>query len=276
MGSVIFGARTQQPKPRKYLFIDGNYFQMTVSSQSKRIGENIQIPIDYERLSKGFTRVIYYDSLPVKKKNQSDSEFEEVYTEKQNFLNHLRLLPNYHVRDGFTRMRPRANGGIEQKGVDTWLAIEVLQYAFRNIIDVAEIITGDLDLYPLFEALLQTNTTGVLHYEKGHTSNELIMSADQSHPITTSKLLEWSDSKFELKYQAKQNQLISQSVIPLLDVQETSYGECVARYDSDNEIWQANFKGIGNVLTASSRLLLIDYLNKFIGKNIISDDAFKE
>lgn len=180
-----------QQKPRKYLFIDGNYFQRTIKSITGSTGDDIDIPNVYKKLGVGFERIIYYDSLPVKKKNQNDDEFKKEFDEKQDFLNQIRLQPKYHVRDGYTRMRPRATGGIEQKGVDTWLAIEVMQFAFKNTIDVAEIITGDLDLYPLFEALVQTNTTGVLHYYKENTSQELIMSADIAHPITTTTLIKW-------------------------------------------------------------------------------------
>ncbi len=44
-------APNNQQKPRKYLFIDGNYFQRTIESMSKRIGDDIVIPIETPALS---------------------------------------------------------------------------------------------------------------------------------------------------------------------------------------------------------------------------------
>lgn len=274
MAVTVIGAGIQNPISRKYLFIDGNYFQKTIQSQAKRIGIDITVPIDYTLLSAKYERVIYYDALPSQKKNQNDSDYEKDFDEKQLFLNSLRMLPKFHVRDGVTRMRPRAKDGIEQKGVDTWLAIEVLQYAFRNTIDVAEVITGDLDLYPLFEALVQTNTQGVLHYEVGHTSPELIMSADHAHPITSIELLDWADHTFASEYRPGQNEIIDDAVVSQSDIQSTKYGDCTVKFDNSTNIWQANFKNIGNVFTAKSRLVLIDQLNKFLGGIVIKDSAF--
>ncbi len=236
--------------------------------------------IDYNKIGAQFERIIYYDSLPVKKKNQNNDEFKKEFDEKQDFLNQIRLQPKYHVRDGYTRMRPRATGGIEQKGVDTWLAIEVMQFAFKNTIDIAEIITGDLDLYPLFEALVQTNTTGVLHYQKGNTSQELIMSADVAHPITTKTLIQWSKNQFHQEYIPDQHKkIIDLSVKPFTDTYQTNHGECSVRYK--NGIWQANFTPvgnvtIGNVLTTKSRLLLIDEINSFTKSFSVPDAAFLE
>lgn len=276
MPMIGIGNINREPKLRKYLFIDGNYFQRAISSISKRIGPDIEVPIDYSLLGKDFERIIYYDALPIKKSNQTQENFEKEFREKQDFLNNLRLQPKYHVRDGYTRMRPKASGGIEQKGVDTWLAIEVLQYAFRNTIDVAEVITGDLDLYPLFEALVQTNTTGVLHYEKESTSKELIMSVDIAHPITSIELLKWSTNQFRKEYEPGQQELIDLDIQPLNDVYKSIYGECIVRYDAKTSIWQINFDRIGNVFTAKSRLLLIDKINNFLKEDLIPDSAFTE
>lgn len=79
------------------------------------------------------------------------------------------------------RKRPHAR--LEQKGVDTWIAVDVLSLAFRDVFDIANIITGDLDLYPLFEALQQTKARGRLISEKRTTSDELRFSADTAEEI---------------------------------------------------------------------------------------------
>ena len=166
----------------RYLFIDGPYFENVKQSIGAQIAPNAIVPIDYIKLGNGFERIIYFDALPVKKSGQSPEEFQAEYDEKVSFLDGLRRVPRMHVRDGLTRVRART--GREQKGVDTWIAIEAMQYAFRGIITEATVITGDLDLYPLFEALLQTNTRGVLWFEPGTCTDELIMAADVAEPMS--------------------------------------------------------------------------------------------
>lgn len=157
--SVSIPSNRVREGDRAYLFIDGAYFQKTVEALSPRICADKLVPIKYPQLAHRFQRIIYYDALPSQKSGQSRSDHERMYERKRQFLNELRRTPNFHVRDGITRIRGGASSRLEQKGVDTWLAIDALQYAFRGIIDTAEVITGDLDLYPLFEALVLSDVS---------------------------------------------------------------------------------------------------------------------
>ena len=260
------------PARRKYLFIDGAYFQKAVSTLGESVGIDEPIPINYSRIARGFDRVIYYDALPVKRPNQDRTKHEQEFEKKREFLNGLRRIPGFHVRDGVTRVRSnRAGAHIEQKGVDTWLAIDVLQYAFRGIIDTAEIITGDLDLYPLFEALVQTNTRGVLHYQEGHTSDELIMAADEAKRLSPIKILDWADSKFQKDYQQHNSDLPSIPDAEVIGGFETNYGTCSIRRDRTKGHWQASFEYIGNCLTATNHLFLMEQIREFTGDYSLSD-----
>ena len=151
-------------------------------------------------------RCIFYDALPVQKSKQTDAEFEIALSKKLNFLNGLRSIPNMQVRDGVTRLRTKQSGNrmsevFQQKGVDTWIAVEAMQYALNGIADEVHIYTSDSDLYPVFEALQNTKCRGILWYGQGITSKDLIYSADRSQEITITSLLSWSkwSHKFDFK-----------------------------------------------------------------------------
>ncbi len=58
------------------------------------------------------------------------------------------------MRTGTSRYRKKR--GLEQKGVDILLAIEAYQNAVQGNMDIVEILTSDLDFYPVFDALVQT------------------------------------------------------------------------------------------------------------------------
>ena len=276
-GESLMVSLTGNPYPprtakRKYLFIDGEYFQKAIAKLSESVGFDEPIPIDYPSVAREFDRVIYYDALPVERPNQGRTQYDTEFEKKRDFLNGLRRNPGFHVRDGVTRVRSnRGRSHIEQKGVDTWLAIDVLQYAFRGIIDTAEIITGDLDLYPLFEALVQTNTRGVLHYQEGHTSDELIMAADEAKRLTPFKLLDWADQKFQVEYQTYTNGFHS-----IYDAEEighfkTNWGSCSIRRDRNKGLWQASFENVGNILVAKKRLLLMELIREFTSDRSLPD-----
>jgi len=270
---AIFGS--SGPKPIKYLFVDGGYLQNTLISLGKRMGLAESAPIDFEVLSSQYDRTIYFDALPAKKPNQDQADFDKAFDAKRTFLNNLRRIRNFHVRDGFTRIRPRANSGLEQKGVDTWLAIEALQYAFKGTIDVAEIITGDLDLYPLFEALVQTKTKGVLHYELGHTSDELIMAADEAKPMTSHSILPWMDGKFQNEYRSDPNANMPEEAKVISEIQLSNHAEkCMIWHDEKSGLWGAKVGDSHPRCATKTKLMLIDNIRLWERDNTIPDDLF--
>ncbi len=66
--------------------------------------------------------------------------------------------------------------------------------------DVAEIITSDLDFYPLFSALLQTRVLTHLIHDPKNISKDLINCADEASPIDVKKYLSWTNDEFHKKY----------------------------------------------------------------------------
>lgn len=180
------------------------------------------------------------------------------------------MTTGFHVRDGFTRVRPQKGQILEQKGVDTWIAIDALQYAFRGVIDVAEIVTGDLDLYPLFEALLQTNTRGVLHYEPGHASEELIMAADEAVPINILSILAWSDDRTNNLHGAA-GYVLSEAPI-IAEFPTRAYGVCIVSGDLDQRIVQAEFPKTGNKISARNGFILLERIRLHCKEPELTDD----
>lgn len=192
--------RTQTvSKSTRYLFVDGVFFERVISQFLKDLDFMEEDAVDYSKLAESFDRVIYYDALPVKKKNQTAEDYAEKFKFKRDFLNRIREQQLFHVRDGYTRNRPKENSRIEQKGVDTWIAVDALKYALSGVIDEAVVITSDLDLYPLFEALVETKTKGCLLFDKKRTSKELIQSADISEAITHEHITGWLETSLANK-----------------------------------------------------------------------------
>lgn len=174
--------------PTIYKLIDGAFFTKLLSDYGRHLGVDLLPTYRWHSLQAHAHRTIFYDALPSKKSGQTEDEFLANERDKEEFLNSLRRLPNMQVRDGLTRLRTKGNKEhmkkvLEQKGVDTWIAVDALRYALTGVADEIHIYTSDADLYPVFEALQDTRCRGVLFYEEGRTANELVFSADRSEPI---------------------------------------------------------------------------------------------
>jgi len=188
-------------KKRRYLFIDGAFLRLLDEEFSKLISdgeEESSANMDVEKVARGYDRIFYYDALPTKKENETDEQFDQKILEIEEKHNCLRLIPNLHVRNGVAKFRRKR--GMEQKGVDILLAIEVYKNAMMGNMDEAIIITSDLDFYPIFEALVETRVKASLIYDAGRTSDDLIRSADQSSIIDWWKYFQWTYDDFYKKY----------------------------------------------------------------------------
>lgn len=185
-----------------YKLIDGAFFSRLLEDYGRHLGVDLLTSYKWSDLQEGAVRTIFYDSLPARKPNQSDEDFRISEQSKEAFLNRLRKLPNMQVRDGLTRLRTKSKRNhmsqvLEQKGVDTWIAVDALRYALTGLADEVHIYTSDADLYPVFEALQDTRCRGVLFYEEGRTASELVYSADRSQPLKLTDILSSTDRYFE-------------------------------------------------------------------------------
>ena len=174
-----------------YLFIDGGFIDTMIAKAEKEYG--LELPrsqLDYEAMARGMQRTFYYDALPSQKKDEPEKVFEAKLAAKLKLFDQINRTPYMHIREGITRSRsPKRN--LEQKGVDILLAIDVFKHATLPNMSLAHIMTKDLDFFPLFEALRETQVTVILHCFTSETSDELMSLADVVSPITPSTVLKW-------------------------------------------------------------------------------------
>jgi uncharacterized LabA/DUF88 family protein len=129
------------------VFIDGGFVEK-ISQQ-----EFANLRVDYDRLSTvmasglSHLRTYYYHCLPYQS-NPPTEEEKERFANRQRFYNALERIPRFQVRLG--RLRRRGND-FEQKGVDVFLAIDLVQLAVKRLITHAAMITADSDFLPAIE-----------------------------------------------------------------------------------------------------------------------------
>ena len=170
------------------IFIDGGYL-------TKVLQESFDSPkIDFARLSvhlAGEDRILrtyYYTCLPYRSIPPTQEEIDR-YNNVQRFLNALRHLDRYEVREGKLAKRgTRADGrpDLQQKGVDILLACDLILLSAKQRIDKAILITGDGDFIPAIE--IAKNNEGIeieLVYDIGpHVNRGLIEIADVRRALT--------------------------------------------------------------------------------------------
>jgi uncharacterized LabA/DUF88 family protein len=249
--------------PVIYKLIDGAFFRRLLDEYSKLIGQNVFENLDWPVFLNSVHRCIYYDALPVKKTEHNDEEFSSIEAEKEKFFDFMRSIPNVHVTDGLTKVRTKRKGQkisevYEQKGVDTWIAVDAVKLAVAGLADEVHIYTSDSDLYPVFEALRETRCRGILWYEEGRTSRELIYSADVAQPITISSVLRWCNGSVPFSAGSLSSVEIAGAVLF-----EKSANFRVFKFLFEEGKFHANiFNGSNYITTASSEspLTLVDAL----------------
>lgn len=164
------------PREIQYLFVDGGCLRKTLEALSERYCPASKIELDFNRLASGFTKVFYYDALPVREANESEGDYTARIAVQENLLNHIRSFDRYHVYEGDARRRPKR--GLEQKKVDVMIAVDMLTHSVRRNMHKATLLTGDIDFKPLVDALVQEGMFITLWYPKGATNRELITAAD--------------------------------------------------------------------------------------------------
>lgn len=175
----------------KYLFVDGGFVDAMVPKTSHFFGVDLSLlPIDYRIMSAGFQRTFYYDALPSKKDGEAEEAFNAKRAAKLKLFERINRTPFMHTREGITRSRSTSRM-LQQKGVDILLAMDVFKHASLNNMSEAHIMTKDLDFFPLFEALRDTQVSVYLHCHTEETSEELMSLADVVIPITPFTTLRW-------------------------------------------------------------------------------------
>jgi uncharacterized LabA/DUF88 family protein len=149
------------------IFIDGGYVDKL---QKYELGG---LQISFEKLAQRITaqvhpqadlfRTYYYNALPYQSNPPTKDEAKR-FGAMQNFLDAINRLPRFVVRLGRCARRgpdPEGRYSFEQKMVDVYLSIDLIQLSLKNIITHAAIVAGDSDFVPAIEV---ARNEGVMVY----------------------------------------------------------------------------------------------------------------
>jgi uncharacterized LabA/DUF88 family protein len=170
---------------RVCIFIDGSnfYHALVENGKSPRV--------DFGKLAAALVGdqrqlvQIYYYNTPLLSPKASDinaTTKEKARRDQQRFFNALRYVPHLTFKQG--RFQRLPNGGQVEKGVDVMIAVDMVNLAYKNIYDVAILITSDADLKSAVEVIKsETGKSVELSQVQGAKSYDLITACDVYRPI---------------------------------------------------------------------------------------------
>lgn len=162
------------------IFIDGSNFYHGLKNN---IGKS---NIDFHKLNlflctsqRSLIRTYYYNA-PVNKEDNESS-----YKSQQKFFDSLRKTPYLQMRLG--RLEHR-DGHVIEKGVDIYLAVDMLKYAYNDLYDVAILISSDGDFAEAVNAVKDLGKhVEYVHFKSGQ-SRHLHDCCDKSILLTRETL----------------------------------------------------------------------------------------
>jgi uncharacterized LabA/DUF88 family protein len=176
LGSI--GRGTVASSPIQYLFIDGGCLRQSICEVERNFAGGRKLDVNFAALTVGFEKVFYYDALPSKSGDESDTDYQARHDAAASLHDHLGALDRFHVYEGETR-RSLSRKKQEQKKVDIMIAVDMLTHSFRRNMQRATLLTADLDFKPLLDALVTEGMFVTLWYPPNRTNPDLIRSADQ-------------------------------------------------------------------------------------------------
>lgn len=169
------------PKEIDYLFVDGGALRGRIQNLSNRFFGGATLHINFNGLVGNYTKVFYYDALPVREDGESEDAYEARVKPQRELFDSAASTARLHVYEGDARRRRKR--GLEQKKVDVMLTVDMLTHAFRRNMHRTTLLTGDNDFKPLIDALVQDGMFVTLWYPVDETSRELMQSADVRQPL---------------------------------------------------------------------------------------------
>jgi len=114
-------------------------------------------------------RTYVYDCMPYRHNPPTSAE-QAMYAGKQKFFDTLKKLPSTEPR--FGRLRPRKEGGFVQKGVDIFLAVDLVKLSLKAQIQKAILLTGDADYVPAVQVAKDEGVSITLYHAMGNWDSE--------------------------------------------------------------------------------------------------------
>ena len=159
-------------KDKVAIFIDGSNLYHALESNFKRHDLNFT---EFANKLTGTRKLfrIYYDNIL-----QDQSQWPETYNEQQDFLDSLLNTPFLEIRLGTTKI---AQGIHIEKGVDIMLATDMVDFAWKNLYDVAILVSGDADFVYAIHAVKDRGKHVEIAYFDKSVSKDLWNMADDRH-----------------------------------------------------------------------------------------------
>jgi uncharacterized LabA/DUF88 family protein len=178
------GLGYQGPREIRYLFIDGGSLRGRLDNISEKYFGGKTFNIDFANFvaQERFTKVFYYDALPVREPNETEQAYEARVRPQRELFDSAAGVDRVHVCEGDARRRRKR--GLVQKKVDVMIAVDMLTHTFRRNMHEATLLTGDNDFKPLVDALVHEGMFITIWYPPGETSRELMDAADARRPLT--------------------------------------------------------------------------------------------
>ncbi|MEM3485914.1 MAG: NYN domain-containing protein [Candidatus Methanomethylicaceae archaeon] len=165
------------------VFIDGGYVRAILK---KRFNE---LPIDYlkfsEELCKGCERFrTYYYNCPPYQSPSPTPEERRRKSDYDRFIEKLRCLPRFEIREGRLMRTKDPQHEFVQKGVDVLLSIDLTQVSASRVINRAILVSADSDFVPAVQRAKENLVLVTLAYFPPPTSQELYRVCDERFEIT--------------------------------------------------------------------------------------------
>jgi len=171
------------------VFIDAAYIEKICQKEFSNVW------VDYALLSQAMAegcshlRTYYYHCLPYQSHPPTEDERKR-FAKRQRFYTTLDKIDRFEVRLGSLKHRGLDASGnpiFEQKGVDVYMAIDLVQLASKHLITHAALLTADNDFTPAIQAAKNEGVVIRLYHSPtlGHT-HDLWQTADERHIINTS------------------------------------------------------------------------------------------
>jgi uncharacterized LabA/DUF88 family protein len=169
------------PMATQYLYVDGASLRGRIDNVSRQFFNNAAFDIDFQKLKGGFTKVFYYDAVPVREEGEDEATYDARINPIRAVFDAAVATDGVHVYEGDARRRRRR--GLEQKKVDVMLTVDMLSHTFQRNMRSATLLTGDGDFKPLVDALVHMGMFITWWYPADETSRELIEAADSRFKI---------------------------------------------------------------------------------------------
>jgi uncharacterized LabA/DUF88 family protein len=199
-----------------YIFVDGGYLlrqhedvttpwfgtlkQMDLRSAVRGLinAEYTWVPMENQGLVQTITKAFYYDCLiDQKKTNQTAEELQKQVEEQRELLQQLREVDDCHIRLGSLKGPKR-----QQKEVDVLIAVDMMAHAARSNMDKVILVTGDLDLRPAVEALVQLGVSVQIAAYAKTTSTELTWAASAFRKLSFDDFYSWTNEQARSEFPA--------------------------------------------------------------------------